>query len=91
MHMFTAKHIFTKSSTTDSSSKLENTQMLISSRIDKLIVVRPHCKEKESTLNNMKEFHKNNFEGKELVVFFKHLLDDYFYIKNKNRQNYSML
>lgn len=39
----------------------------------------------------MKEFHKNNFEGKELVVFFKHLLDDYFYIKNKNRQNYSML
>ena len=59
--MFTKRHIFTKSSPIHNVSNLENTQMLISCRRGKLIVVWSYHKEKESIPHNMKEFHKNNF------------------------------
>ena len=87
--MFTKRHIFTKNSPIHNVSNLENTQMLISCRRGKPIVVWSYHNEKESTLHNMKEFHKNNFEGKEF--FKKHLLCDQFCVKNKNRQKSSML
>lgn len=78
--MFTKRHIFTKSGTMHNSSKLENTQMLINSRLHKLTVVWSHRKERGQKVSFYFFF-----------LFLKHLLYDYFYIKNKNRQNYSMV
>lgn len=39
MQVFTNRHIFTKSGTIHNSSKLENTQMIINSGMDKLTVL----------------------------------------------------